>query len=84
MYWVGISYVVYGFIGILLNVVVFITLVPLSKNYLGFQILLHSTLANVVLVFEFGIWAGLVLLTKSEIIVIQQIRIFNIVTSIFW
>ena len=83
-YWVGIFYVAYGFLGILLNVVVFIALVQLSKNYFGFRILLHVTLANMVLVFEFGIWAGLVLLMKSEIILYQQRRIFNIVTSIFW
>lgn len=84
-YPIGSLYLICGILGLALHILLFALMMPLSRNYFGFRVLLHVTVANVVPFFEFSVWNGIVLISKNAIVTTTiGIKMYSIVGNIFW
>ncbi|VDM34327.1 unnamed protein product [Toxocara canis] len=64
---VGVFYIVSGALGIVLHAIEIVACLKISSDYPGFYPTVHHSAADVLLLFQFGIWGGFVVLFASEI-----------------
>ncbi|VDK45235.1 unnamed protein product [Anisakis simplex] len=81
---VGVFYIVYAALGIGLHLIEIIACSKLSHRFNGFRFIAHYSTADILLLFQYGIWDGIVILTKSEIITRQQRQIVNVFINFTW
>uniref|UniRef100_A0A0N4Z0I4 G_PROTEIN_RECEP_F1_2 domain-containing protein n=1 Tax=Parastrongyloides trichosuri TaxID=131310 RepID=A0A0N4Z0I4_PARTI len=64
----GLFLLTFGTFGITLYVIVCIAMAKMCKEIVGFRFLLSQALTDILLLLQFGIWPGVVILTKYEFI----------------
>lgn len=67
----GGSMIAVGLFGVLCHGLEFSSLWSLGKKFIGFRLVLGQSFAEVLLVIQFGIWGGLVCLTKNTIVPVK-------------
>uniref|UniRef100_A0A9J2PYN0 G protein-coupled receptor n=1 Tax=Ascaris lumbricoides TaxID=6252 RepID=A0A9J2PYN0_ASCLU len=81
---VGIFYVSYSSAGIFLHVAEIIACHRISEQYGGFRFIMHSSIAEALLLFQLGTWGGIVVLCRNEIISPKHRVIANIFMNFTW
>ena len=67
----GISMILIGLIGILLHIIEFFGIQKLYKQFAGFRLIFGQKIVDILLLYQFGIWPGIVCLTKNTLIPIE-------------
>uniref|UniRef100_A0A914YI50 Uncharacterized protein n=1 Tax=Panagrolaimus superbus TaxID=310955 RepID=A0A914YI50_9BILA len=80
----GISMIMIGLIGILLHGVEFFGIRKLYKQFIGFRLILGAKLVDVLLLFQFGIWPGIVCLTKNTLIPVEYKEYAHVYMDTTW
>ncbi|TMS39507.1 hypothetical protein L596_006017 [Steinernema carpocapsae] len=81
---IGIFFAVLGLISLIMQIYELIAMWTLSKAYVGFRFLFHSVLADIILMFLYGIWQGAVIISSSEISLPDHRIVVNVITNTAW
>jgi hypothetical protein len=64
----GMFLIIFGSIGIAFYTIVTLSMVRMSKDIVGFRFLISQSITDILLLIQFAIWPGLVILTQNEIL----------------
>ena len=67
----GMFLIIFGAIGIAFYTIVTLSMVRMSKDIVGFRFLISQSISDLLLLVQFAIWPGLVILTQNEILPIE-------------
>lgn len=67
----GMFLFVYGFIGIAFYTIVTLSMIRMSKDIVGFRFLISQSISDVLLLIQFAIWPGLLILSQNEVIPVE-------------
>ncbi|KAE9552802.1 hypothetical protein FO519_003989 [Halicephalobus sp. NKZ332] len=67
----GMFLFIYGAIGIAFYAIVTLSMIRMSKDIVGFRFLISQSITDVLLLIQFGIWPGLVILSQNEILPVE-------------
>ncbi|VDK56219.1 unnamed protein product [Anisakis simplex] len=81
---VGVSYIIYAGIGIVAHLFEIIACVRLTKDYITFSFFAQQSFAEVLLLFQYGIWEGAVILANSEITTPHERIYVYVLTNWTW
>uniref|UniRef100_A0AC35TZV5 G_PROTEIN_RECEP_F1_2 domain-containing protein n=1 Tax=Rhabditophanes sp. KR3021 TaxID=114890 RepID=A0AC35TZV5_9BILA len=80
----GLFLIIFGILGIALYTVVCITMARMCKEIVGFRFLLSQAFTDILLLLQFGIFPGVVILTQNEIIPSRFRWHFHIYLDFTW
>uniref|UniRef100_A0AC35FUH7 7TM GPCR serpentine receptor class x (Srx) domain-containing protein n=1 Tax=Panagrolaimus sp. PS1159 TaxID=55785 RepID=A0AC35FUH7_9BILA len=80
----GISMIFIGIIGILLHGIEYFGIRKLYKQFIGFRLILGQKIIDILLLYQFGIWPGIVCLTKNTLIPIEYKEYAHVYLDTTW
>uniref|UniRef100_A0AC34RR81 G-protein coupled receptors family 1 profile domain-containing protein n=1 Tax=Panagrolaimus sp. JU765 TaxID=591449 RepID=A0AC34RR81_9BILA len=80
----GVSMILIGIVGIGLHALEFGPLRKLAKKFFGFKLIIGQSLIDVLLLFQFGIWPGIVCLTKNTLIPVEYKTYAHVYLDTTW
>lgn len=60
-----------GIVGIFVHIVEFVAIIRLSSKYNGFQFILGLSIVDILILIQYGLWPGVVILTENTVVPIE-------------